>query len=155
MILTYILLSSKTSSTEPHSFIDRFESLLEHGNREQATTLAREVVKLTNDVSVDIRPSCIVVETPHFKGTHDYAVEEGELVIAERGEYRYRSDEHQFRFDVYSLNPSVREEVYSDEFTRGTGSEDDNGSQSTARVPESYLRRILGSMLDLLPGPWG
>lgn len=156
MVLTYILLSSKTNSAEPQTFIDRIESLLETGNRDQATTLAREVVKLTNDVSIDFRPSCIVVETPHFEGTHDYAIEKGELVIAERGEYRYRSDEHQFRFAVYSLNPSVREEAYSDEFTRGDGSEDGaDGSRSTAGVDRSYLGKMLEPIIDRLTGRWG
>ena len=123
-------MSSSTDSHLSADVKDRFEHLIAIGEYDLATTWGREIVRKATDVTYDIRPHCIVVETKNFTGTHDYAIEEGKLVVAERGEFQYRGENISFRFNVFTLNQVVKEEIYANEVIRGEGCDLVDGNAS-------------------------
>lgn len=150
-------MSSSSEATLSPEVVARFEQLLAIGEYDLATTWGREIIRKSTNVNYDIRPSCIVVETKNFRGTHDYALEEGKLVVAEQGDFQYQGEHNTFRFTVYTLNSVVKEEIYANEVVRGEGFgqvEDVNSDRdstwyshvlTTVKSPISSIRRyVLG-----------
>lgn len=116
-------MSSIVNSHQSVDAEDKFENLLAMNEYDLATIWGREIIRKATNVTYDVRPSCIAVKTGNFTGTHDYAVEEGEVVVSEHGAFQYRGEQQTFRFKVFTLNQVVKAEIYSNEVMRGDSSE--------------------------------
>lgn len=146
-------MSSATETRPESGFIDRFEQLLEQGKREQASILGREVVKNANEISISEEGEYVVVETPNFRGQHEFVERESQRFVAEQGMYRYKSERYDFHFRVFTLNESAKKHIYPEELLRGggrgQGAVDTDTAIGSTKGNSGLLSRILKLVSDI------
>ncbi|MFC6734059.1 MULTISPECIES: hypothetical protein [unclassified Haladaptatus] len=94
------------------NFDERFGQLLTHGDRDQAQTLAKAILRNEPVVAVKVTDSEVHVETPSFRGTHAVSVDNfGKVTIHQQGAYRYKSERIDLSFKTLTMNEKAYEQA--------------------------------------------